>query len=400
MTERAAGSVRFATWGLAASLMLVAGCPPRPSMDPEPQVRPVRSRSQQEIVGRIQENARRLDQALWSSNVQVVARFTDEDGESHPYNLEGSLLFQRPRNLLINLRPGIGDNVMQVGSNDAEYWAWIEPEISRMWWGRHEYADYPCAENILVNPSELVAAMGIDLPGPRSGLIGPIHKSGRSSDILEYVRKTPGGGYRIVQEYRVMRVPPFLVEIVVFYDAGGKRAMTAHLTDYRPAWESGPLLAHQISIDWPREGNKLNMAIATFKPVESDKLRAAAFARPTQSPPLPASVARHVVQVDAECDGLFDPARSTALDDGPAGAPPIGDDPAAETVDEPPVNNTSTFYPSPRRERERLSSQDVERTPWPEPDRHEERGRDQPSSYETGDYDWPDDESDPLPERS
>ena len=391
MNRRAIDQRGLAVFALLMMLVGLAGCPPRPPVDPEPPIRPQRHRSQDEIVRTIRDNERKLDQALWSSNVKVVARFTDEKGTSHPYNLEGSLLFQRPRNLLINLRPGIGDNVMQVGSNDREYWAWIEPELARMWWGRHENTGKACSQDVLINPSELVAAMGIGLPGPNSGLIGPILKSGNNSDLLDYARNTSSGAIRLVQEYRVMREPPFLVEVVIFFDARGTKMMTAHLTDYKPAWDGGPLLAHKISIDWPKDGNKLNMAVGTFKPVDSDKLRASAFARPVESPPLPAGVSRNVIQVDANCDPGFgieptnwnrnDVDWSDQTDQRNFAATP------AESTKETVVESDESSL-----------DQSVD-GPIDSPSSDDARSNyDGPSSFETGDFDWSNDESDPLPE--
>lgn len=291
---------------LAATLTCVlAGCDQRgktrPPVNP-PTPKPLPDRKTSEIVRVIHDNEAKLNRALWSSNVVVVAHITDKKGDEHTYNLEGTLLFQKPRNLLINLRPGIGDNVMQVGSNENEYWAWIEPEINQMWWGRHENAGKPCSDEVFVNPNELVAAMGIGLPSSKSGLIGPLRKNGNQSDLLDYGRVLSDGRYKLEQEYRVMRVPPYLVDVVVFYDDYGRHAMTASLEDYREAWDGGPLIAHAVSVIWPRDNNKLTITIGSFKSFDESKVKPNAFARPTESPPLPESVYANIIQVDADCD--------------------------------------------------------------------------------------------------
>lgn len=288
---------------IALLAMLCAGCPTPPEPPPIDN-RPTRvvERTDAEIVDTIQANEAKLNQALWSSNVAVVAHITDAKREEHSYNLEGTMLFQRPRNLLINLRPGIGGTVMQVGSNNDEYWAWIEPELSQMWWGRQANANKPCTKDVFVNPSELVAAMGIGLPSANSGLMGPIRKFGKTSDLLHYVRQTDSGAFKLVQEYRVMRNPPYLVDVVIFYDEYGRKAMTASLEDYREAWDGGPLIAHRVSVIWPIENNKLSLEVGSFKNFDESKVKANAFTRPTDSPPLPASVYENIVQVDADCD--------------------------------------------------------------------------------------------------
>jgi hypothetical protein len=283
-------------------LVFVVGCPP----PPEPPIikgptdsRPEQARSDAEILETIRANESKLNRALWSSDVVVVAHINDKKGDEHTYNLEGTMLFQRPRNLLINLRPGLGDNVMQVGSNETEYWAWIEPELSQMWWGRHAYAGRSCAEDVFVNPSELVAAMGIGLP---RGMIGPLRKFGNHADLLHYGRQTEDGSYQLTQEYRVMRAPPYLVDVVVFYDEYGRKAMTASLDDFREAWDGGPLLAHQVSVIWPLDKNKLSLRVGSFKNFDESKVKRDAFDRPVDSPPLPPSVYANMIQVDAACD--------------------------------------------------------------------------------------------------
>ncbi len=300
---------RFYALAMFFLLAFVVGCPqpPEPPIITGPEPRIERARTDQEILDTIRANEAKLNRALWSSNVAVVAHINDRKGDEHTYNLEGTMLFQRPRNLLINLRPGIGDNVMQVGSNETEYWAWIEPELSQMWWGRHEHAGKACADDVFVNPSELVAAMGIGLP---RDMIGPLRKSGKHSDLLHYGRQNEDGAYQLTQEYRVMREPPYLVNVVIFYDEFGRKAMTASLDDFKAAWEGGPLIAHKVSVIWPLDKNKLSLKVGSFKNFDESKIKANAFARPIDSPPLPAGVFANMSQVDAACDRPGNPARS------------------------------------------------------------------------------------------
>lgn len=339
---------RFSLLIVAVLALAVPGCPPPPDhgINNVPRgPKPKDNRPTGEIVRVIHDNEVKLNRALWSSNVAVVAHISDQKGKEHVYNLEGTLLFQRPRNLLINLRPGIGDNVMQVGSNETEYWAWVEPELEQMWWGHHDNVGKPCSQDVFVNPSELVAAMGIGLPSSQSGLLGPFRKNGKHSDLLEYGRQLADGSTRLAQEYRVMRVPPYLVDIVIFYDELGRRAMTASLGDYREAWDAGPLIAHEISVIWPVENNKMSIKIGSFKSFDESKVKPDAFVRPTDSPPLPESVYAHMIQVDADCDlpdRSTDDARQPSgwYGDGTPYYGPIdlhawpGDDAAHETVND------------------------------------------------------------------
>lgn len=278
--------------------VFVPGCPPpggtvRPDLPPRP------PRTNGEIIQTIEANNRKLDRALWSNSVSVRAHFEDSDGTEHPYNLEGSFLFDRPRRLLIDLRPGLGDKAMQIGSNDEDFWFWIEPKIGIMRWGRHRNVGKPGVDRAGIRPDHLVSALGFgDLHMLERGLIGPDRVWGKLYDKLRYMRETPDGGFVADREYHVDREPPFLIRVVIFRDGFGRRVMSAFLDDYRPAWEDGPMVAHQINIDWPLEKAAFTMWLARVRGVEN--IEAEAFARPTDNE-LPSGIT-DIVQIDASCN--------------------------------------------------------------------------------------------------
>ena len=276
------------------------GCPPPP---PKPEMPPAPPRELHQIVGAVERNDSLLDRPLWSQGVTVSAQFRDDRGKHHSYNLEGSFLFCKPSCLRLDLRPGVGDQVMQIGSNDEDYWIWIEPELHSMRWGRHRHAGKPCAESMAVRPDQMAPALGLcGLPKAEKGLIGPVRKYGKNYDILYYVRRRPGQEYLLEQEYFVERRPPYLIRIVRYRDALGRDAMNAFLDDYRPAWTDGPLIAHKISIFWPKDDGQISLSIGAVKGMDPGKVRSKAFLRP-QKGDLPAGIDR-IIQVDADCDAL------------------------------------------------------------------------------------------------
>ncbi|MBN2561307.1 MAG: hypothetical protein JXQ75_10295 [Phycisphaerae bacterium] len=283
------------------------GCPP-PSGEVGQDVPPPPPRTLDEIIETIEGNAALLDRALWSNSVTVTARFTDENGKEHVYNLDSNLLFQPPRDLRMDLRPGLGDQVMQIGSNTEDYWIWIEPEMKRMWWGRHRHAGKRCAGSISVRPDQLVMALGLGgLPRAGDGLIGPARKYGKTYDILYYLRESTdvedqrsSGGYWLAREYWVERSPPYMVRIVQFRDRLGRVLMSAFLDDQRRAWEGGPLVAHSISIIWHLDEGKFTMSMGRVRGVPPEKVNADAFARP-EADDLPSGI-EAVIQVDSDCD--------------------------------------------------------------------------------------------------
>lgn len=254
-----------------------------------------------EIVEVIRENAALLDRPIWSQGVTVTARIKDDKDKEHTYNLEGSLLFQKPLSLRLDLRPGVGDQVMQIGSNSDDYWIWIEPELKAMKWGRHRHAGRPCSEHMTVRPDQFGAALGLlGLPDPEAGLIGPVRRYGKTHDILCYLRPSDGGGYVFEREYWIDRTPPYLVRVVLYRDTFGRIAMSSLLDDYRPVWEGGPLVAHTVSINWPRDEGWLNLSLGPAKGITPDRVGGKAFARPLQAD-LPKGI-EQVIQTDVDCE--------------------------------------------------------------------------------------------------
>lgn len=288
------GSVHTA---ILLSLLLLTGCPPRePAKFGESPPKPLRTTD--EIVGVIMANAARLDQALWSSSVSATGHYKDSKGGNHSFNVEGSLAFRRPRDFRMDLRPGLGDQAMQIGSNEGTYWVWIEPEMHAMYWGHHRNAGLPCCEKMPVRPDQLVSALAVGgLPDESEGLYGPIRDSRQKYDVLTYHRGEPFHDHR---RYYIDREPPYLVRLVVFRDELGRDVMSAYLDDYKSDWDGGPSLPHEVSILWAKDGAGFTMSVAAFAMRRNDEVSPRAFVMPDREK-LPGGVQR-IIQVDADCE--------------------------------------------------------------------------------------------------
>ncbi len=287
----------LATLVSAVTLITLTGCPPQTGINQNNPPPPPRTTAA--IISTINENAAKLDRALWAAHINVNARIRDDRKQPHEYNLEGTLLFRAPRDLRIDLRHALSERVMGIGSNESEYWVWIEPDLGLLRWGRHVHADKPCAEKIPVRPDQLAAILGFGgLPSPGSDLVGPTRKFGREFDILAYSKRTAADTWQLDREYFIDRKPPNLIRLVAFYDEFGRRVMSALLDDHRLAWEGGPLVPHQINISWPADDGNFNLSALAIEGRTTVSPRA--FKRPTPAE-LPAGV-RDVIQVDADCD--------------------------------------------------------------------------------------------------
>ncbi|MFQ5411631.1 MAG: hypothetical protein ACE5EC_05015, partial [Phycisphaerae bacterium] len=195
-----------------------------------------------------------------------------------------------------------GTPVMQIGSNEDQYWFYVEPELKGMWWGRHRHVGKPCVGRMAVRSDQLVAALGLGgLPTKADGLKGPLRVNGKSSDILYFWAQKPNGPPERTRQYRISRTPPYQIRLVSFIDVLGRKTLIASLDDYAPAWEGGPTVAHSIVVDWPLEGGRFSILIDRIRGEPADQLRPGWFDRPTGDR-LPSEVRSNVVQVDADCD--------------------------------------------------------------------------------------------------
>jgi hypothetical protein len=284
---------------LLAACLWIAGCwspktePPR-SQPPRSQPPP---RTLDEIIALVNANADRIDRPLYDSTVHVVARFVDEEGRQHHFNFDGILLISKPQDLYLELKHPLGEPVIRVGSNDDDYWVWIRPELSTFWWGRHRHVGKPCADPVPLRPDQIVPALGLhQLPFGSADLIGPARLYGEEFDRLLYLRPDGAGRYEIDREYWVERNSPYMIRLIMFRDTMGRRAMNAHLDDYRPAWDDGPLVPHRVSIFWPTDDGRLLLSMDRLRVPE--KISPQSFVRPTEAP---AGIEK-TVQVDRSCD--------------------------------------------------------------------------------------------------
>jgi hypothetical protein len=292
--DRPSSQSRWPRQILYFCLLGCGGCPP-PDIQPPPPPRPTA-----EVVGNLQRNAARLESGIFGKHLSVNAKVRDEKRRSHSYNLEGTLLYRRPRDLRVDLHPGLGEQVMGIGSNTEEYWIWIEPEVGSMRWGKHAYVGKPCADSSAVMPHQLATSMGLGLPTSDEGLSGPTRRSEEKFDVLQYTRQS-GPDSIIDREYWVDRYPPFMVRKIIFRDNLGREAMVAVLDEYRADYAQAPLVPHHIEVRWPDNDSRLKMDISSFKSVTADQISPKSFTRPTREK-LPDGV-RAIIQVDKSCEG-------------------------------------------------------------------------------------------------
>jgi len=309
---------RITTLMVALMLGAMTGCPDpgQDIIDTTRPPEPARPRSLEEIMESIHANAALLNRPLWSSSVHVVADFPDSRGKPHKYNLDGTLLYRKPRELRVDLRPSIGDPVMQIGSNKETFWIWVEPELQMMRWGKHEHVGKPCSGRMSIRPDQLVQSLGLQrLTSTDPTLAGPALSAARDYDKLTYIREYGPKGFALDRELYVDRSPPFMIRVMRFFDPQGRESMRASLDKYGPAWRNGPLVPHVMVFDWPQDGGRLSLEISKVGP-PTGAVNPRAFIMP-DARRLPRGIT-DIEQVDAECDGAPPPrGRQPAYEEEP-----------------------------------------------------------------------------------
>jgi len=233
-----------------------------------------------EAIARVNANSRQIDRPLLGKPLTVRGHFTDPDGQIRRFDVRGWLLYyneppQAPRFLRLKLDQ-LGQTVLELGSNEQEYWLWIRPEIDTYWHGRYDRLAGGSAEQMPFRPDQVIEALGLAvLPTDTRGPNGPVYRVMDEANQLLFIRYTRTEQGYISKEYWLDRRAPGLVRRIVFRSPDGRVVMEASLDDYRPVVDSGegpgppqsapPLAACRISIRWPRHGAEMNLRVGRWR---------------------------------------------------------------------------------------------------------------------------------------
>lgn len=246
--NRGTSTLRYRSWRLmvvVAMGALTTGC--ASLLTPSYPVVPMH-----EAVRRVNENNAKLEAAaggLKGSPVEATGRLRERKGAwARHFSLTGVVGFHRPRDLILQLREGLGGAVvMQAGSNDDEYWLWVKPEIDTLWWGTYSSSapetasDSAPSEDMPIRPDDLIDALGLTiLPGDTTAPDGPLYRTERTRNVLTYLQK----------EYYLDRAAPYLIREIVYREPDGRERMHAVLSQDGPVLGSDALMAHKIRIEW------------------------------------------------------------------------------------------------------------------------------------------------------
>ncbi len=238
---------------LIAMAVVLSGCPAPPAQPPA---------SRREALERVNDNLTRLNRPLQCSAL-VSFKFRDADGKLHSFlGHEAGLVFMPPQSLRFDVR-SLAGSVAQFGSNEAQYWLWVDvPDARKLWWGSWHRVGQPTSRRLPVPPNELLDALMLrPLPESLDGGQLPLLRVDGQDHRLVYVRLGSGGQPVGWREIRLDPRPPYQPIEVMDRLPDGQLVLHAQLSDYRMVGADGPLTPRRYVICWPDSQAELRLDI-------------------------------------------------------------------------------------------------------------------------------------------
>lgn len=277
--------------GCLALLPVVGCCTTPPAREPPPWL------TLPEVVSYVNANNVPLNFGLKAHDVRAEVTLAE-----HAYVLDGVMLLFKPAHFFLQLTDPFGNTVMELGTNGREYWLWVKPEMDKLWWGKHEHLDKPCAMSMPIRPDHLMEALGVaDLPFDTRGPAGPALRVTPQRNELYFLRATDEGQVFIRKEFRVDRWAPFLIREVVHRARDGRVLLHTGLSDYGPVRSesaAGPMMARELRLEWPLEKSSIRLRIGTWRRLDLVDADAEAFVFPLAD----GMTFRTVEQIDRACE--------------------------------------------------------------------------------------------------
>jgi hypothetical protein len=253
-------------------LLAVTGCVPPPAVPPA---------TRREAIERVNNNLTQIRQPLQYGG-WVSFKFRDEAGKLHSFDLnEARLIYSPPQSLLFDVRSSLAGPVAQFGSNDEQYWLWIDvPDFRKLWLGGWQNVSPSSERKLPVPPNELFDALMLrPLPESLEGGQLPLLRIQGEDYRLWFIRLGPGGQPVGWREILLAPRPPYQPLEVIDRLPDGEVLMDAQLTDYTRIGADGPFTARRYVVQWPQHEAEMRLDLngAKFRP----DLPADIFASPT-----------------------------------------------------------------------------------------------------------------------
>ncbi len=269
---------------LATAMVILSGCQ-KPPVRPK-QICPGKPTVQQAAA--ILQLQKQNVQPMMAS-ADCVMSWCDKKGKKKEERVSGSMAFVPPDKIFFK-----GDKFGEIrfGTNEAEFWLRIKPELDSYWWGSKILADQ-CDQMLLVNPANIAEALGIVDVTPDWKLI---YRDGCDILSLYEDQKLKKRVYVNACDYRIERIE--------YFDGYGMKKVSVELTAYW-AGDDGLMVPSTIRVgsfdSLDAEESSVQIKLKHIRPLPPEKQKKKLFTRPGRDG------YEHVYQLNENCDFIEEP---------------------------------------------------------------------------------------------
>ena len=242
-----AATIALLTLPGCMSLRGMGGFAARDPMAGAPRLRNHENPAKEELVAHLNRNTEKLE--CWRANSVKI--------HTNAIMLSGTLAVERGRRVRLLVSSPLGNEV-DLGSNDERFWLWskrMEPEFVTC---RHENLDAARqALGVPFEPEWLMEALGV-APIPSSGVTMELDPARTQARLVQHITSAHGKPLRRVMVVDMKKGHCVVVEHSL-YDNFAQPLAIAKLSGHRPDKETGIVMPHRVSLDWPQQRMQMTM---------------------------------------------------------------------------------------------------------------------------------------------
>jgi hypothetical protein len=194
-------------------------------------------------------------QSLQVSNLAMEAKMGL--GVARSIELRGTLQAQRPRNFrLEGYMPGSKSDMVDLGSNDREFWFWVGQGDSPLY--HCSYTDLPRAQLPLpIHPEWIMEALGMGTIAPGTNVRMELPRNGNTIELIEQTRSPQGQPMTKVTVFNRNTVSGTQPQVVArkLIDASGKVICMAEIKEMQQDPRTGLLVPYRLDLIYPADRN-------------------------------------------------------------------------------------------------------------------------------------------------
>jgi hypothetical protein len=210
------------------------------------------------VIAQVNENSAAMNFLLKGGGVTATGEY-DKNGKRESFELKGSLLFRKPRELYMKLEHLAGK--LEIGSNNNEFWVWEQLGQDRYYWGEHKNAKNVDESEMPIRPDHLLEVIGLDEIPTADGPNAPVPWIGPVRYELLFLDRDSTGRAHLDRTIDIDRKPPYFIREIVYFRPDGRPKMVAKLSEYRLVEGSKVLAPHLIKMRWLDNDSWMNLEL-------------------------------------------------------------------------------------------------------------------------------------------